>query len=243
MSARLEQVPAGDRELARLYHELSALGARAEGRRVPWPHGGASPEEVVVLGAQAARHDPRLLWVVVELLARDYARFNPLALRRAALRARWPAAVAVALEFARRAAGSTELDDYARFVSAPITPAPGERFFLGTHAFAGRLARRDAEESLAEYKRWGYLGREEPFSKELGARARGTLGRPERLNLLRRLAERRGAVTFGEYAAAVGGRVTRRQLSRDLQDAPFLKREGRTRAARYVLVPGAANPS
>jgi hypothetical protein len=237
--AGLEQVPSGERELARLYHELSAVGARAEGRREPWSHGSPSPEELVVLAAQAARHDPRLLWVTVELLARDYTRLNPLTLRRAALRARWPAAVAVALEFARRAAGSAELDDYVRFVTAPISPASGERFFLGGHAFAGRLARRDAEESLAEYKRWGYLGREEPFSKELGARARGTLGRPERLNLLRRLAERRGSVTFGDYAAAVQGRVTRRQLSRDLRDAPFLKREGRTRGARWVLVPAA----
>ncbi len=205
-------------------------------RREPWAHGSPSPEELVVLAAQAARQDARLLWVTVELLAREYATLNPLALRRAALRARWPAAVAVALEFARRAAGSVGLDDYARFVTRPISPAPGERFFLGGHAFAGRLARRDAEESLAAYKRWGYLGREEPFSKELGTRARGTLGRPERLNLLRRLAERRGTVTFGEYAAAIQGRVTRRQLTRDLQEAPFLRREGRTRGARYRRV-------
>lgn len=237
MSApRLDRVPEGERELARLYHELGAIGARAEGRRERWSHGSPSPEELVVLAAQAARHDPRLLWVTVELVAREYARLNPLALRRAALRARWPAAVAVALEFARRAAGSAELDDYVRFATGPISPAPGERFFLGGHAFAGRLARRDAEESLAEYKRWGYLGREEPFSKELGARARGTLAPAERLNLLRRLAERRGAVTFADYAAAVQGRVTRRQLSRDLRGAPFLRREGRTRGARYLLV-------
>jgi hypothetical protein len=189
-----------------------------------------------VLAAQAARHEPRLLWVTVELLAREYGRLNPLLLRRAALQARWPAAVAVALEFARRAAGSAELDDYARFVTAPIAPAEGERFFLGGHAFAGALARRDAEESLAEYKRWGYFGREEPFSKELGARARGTLGRTERMNLLRRLAERRCSVTPGDYAAAVRGRVTARQLSRDLRDAPFLEKEGRTRGTKYRLV-------
>jgi hypothetical protein len=243
----LDRVPAAARELARLYHELAGIGARAEGRRAPWGFGKPSAEELVVLAAQAARHDARLLWVTVELLARDWARLNPLLLRRGALRARWPAAVAVALEFARRAAGSRELDDYVRLVTAPIAPAAGERFFLGGHAFAGPLARRDAEESLAEYKRWGYLGREEPFSKELGTRARGTLRRPERMNLLRRLAERRGAVTFAEYAAAVRGHVTARQLSRDLRDAPFLKKEGRTRGTRYRLVgeavTGAAAPA
>jgi hypothetical protein len=232
---RLDEVPRDERELARLYHELAAIGARVEGRRHRWRFGTPSPEETVVLAAQAARHDARLLWVVVELLARDWGRLNPLALRRAAQRARWPAALGVALEFARRAARSEELDDVARFVTAPLAPARGERFFLGAHAFGGAQARRDAEESLAEYKRWGYLGREEPFSKELGTGARGTIGRRERMNLLRRLAERRGEVTFPEYFAALRGRISPRQASRDLRDAPFLEREGRTRGARHRL--------
>ncbi len=235
-------VPREEEELTRLYHELAAVGARAEGRRTPWRLGRPSPEELVVLGAQAARHDPRLLWVVVELLARAYDRFDPLKLRRAAVRARWPAALALALEFARRARASSELDDYAAFVTSPIAPADGERFFLGTRALGGAHSRRDAEESLAEYKRWGYLGREEPFSKELGTAARGTLAPPERLNLLRRLAERGGAITLAEYRTALEGRTSARQASRDLAAAPFLRREGRTRGARWVLRAADAGP-
>jgi hypothetical protein len=231
--ARLDDVPREERELSRLYHELARAGARVEGRRYAWRHGSPSPEELLVLAAQSARHDPRLLWVVVELLARSYASFNPLELRRAALRARWPAALGVALEFARKAAPSAELDDYARFVSAPITPARGERFFMGTRAFGGGLARRDAEESLAEYKRWGYLAREAPFAKELGSAARGTLEQNERRNLLRRLVERRGSVTLAEYLEALHGTVSRRQAQRDLREAPFLKKRGNTRGARY----------
>jgi hypothetical protein len=240
----LDEVPHDPRELARLYHELAAIGARVEGRRYPWRFGKPSPEELVVLAVQASRHDARLLWATVELLARGYARLNPLELRRAAQRARWPAAVGVAFEFARRAARSEELDGYAEFVTAPIAPARGERFFLGARAFGGVQARRDAEESLAEYKRWGYLGREEPFSKELGVAAHGTLGRQERMNLLRRLAERRGEVTFAEYFAALRGRVSPRQASRDLRDAAFLEKEGRTRDARYLLraPPAAVRP-
>ncbi len=99
--ARLEE-----RELPRLYHELAAVGARAEGRRVPWRFGHPSPEELAALTAQAAREEPRLLWVLVELLARGYDRFDPLKLRRALARARWPAALGVAFEFARRAVRS-----------------------------------------------------------------------------------------------------------------------------------------
>ncbi len=174
-------------------------------------------------------------WVLVELLARGYDRLDPLKLRRALSRARWPAALGVAFEFARRAARSPELDDVAAFVMARTAPAPGERFFLGTRAFAGELARRDVEESLAEYRRWGYFSREEPLAKELGAQARGTLGPRERLNLLRRLVERRGEVALGDYLAALRGRASRRQASRDLARAPFLVRRGATRGSRYRL--------
>jgi len=231
----LALVPLVEAELPRLYQELAGIGARAEGRRVPWRYGRPGPEELLVLAAQAARQEPRLLWVLVELLARGYDRFDPLKLRRALARARWPATLAVALEFARRAAPSAELDDVAAYVVARVAPARGERFFLGTRAFAGALARRDVEESLAEYRRWGYYAREEPLAKELGAGLRGTLARPERLNLLRRLAERRESVAVGDYLAALDGRASRRQASRDLASAPFLRQTGATRAARYRL--------
>lgn len=229
------EVPRAPNELARLYHELSRIGARVEGRREPWGLGRPSREELVVLAAQAARHDARLLWVTVELLARRYPEFDALKLRRAAQAVRWPAAVGVAFEFARKVVGSAEFDDLAAFVTAPLRPARGERFFLGAHAFAGAQARRDAEESLAEYKRWGYFGREEPFTKELGTTARGTLDAPERLNILRRLAGRRGSVTFAEYFEALRGRASARQASRDLAAADFLVKEGQTRNARYRL--------
>jgi hypothetical protein len=243
----LHEVPRGEAELARLYHELARVGGRVEGRRSPWRHGAPGREEVLVLAAQASRHDPRLLWALVELLARAYATFDALALRRAAGRARWPSTLGVVLEFARRAAPGQELDDWAAFVARRLPPpARGERYFLGTRPFGGEAARRDAEESLAEYKRWGYLGREEPFAKELGAAPRGSMERVERLNLLRRLASRRGTVTHAEYAAALHGRVSARQATRDLGAAPFLRRDGRTRAARYRLVPpeagGQASP-
>jgi hypothetical protein len=232
-------VPHEPAEIGRLYHELALLGARTEGPRSPWRFGSPGPEELLVLAVQASRYEPRLLWVTVELLARSYDRFNPLELRRILVRARWPSALGVAFEFARLAARSRELDEVAAFVMAHVAPARGERFFLGTRAFAGELARRDVEETLAEYRRWGYFSREEPIAKELGVAAHGTLGPSERQNLLRRLVERRGTVTMGEYLAALRGRASRRQASRDLAVAGFLVRSGNTRGACYRLAPGA----
>jgi hypothetical protein len=233
----LARVPLDEQELPRLYHELARLGARTEGRAVPWRFGTLAPVELVVVAAQVARQEPRLLWALVELLARGYDRLDPLKLRRALAAARWPAALGVALEFARRVARSPELDDVAAFVAARVPRARGERFFLGTRAFGGALARRDVEESLAEYARWGYFSREEPISKELGVTLRGTLGPRERRNLLRRLAERGGTFGMADYLAALAGRASRRQASRDLAAAGFLERSGSTRGARYALRP------
>jgi hypothetical protein len=228
-------IPLEERELPRLYVELEAIGARVEGKRVPWRFGQPGPEELLVLAAQASRQDPRLLWVLVELLARHYDRFDPLKLRRALADARWPATLGVAFEFARLVVRSAELDDVASFVLAGVRPARNERYFLGTRSFAGALARRDAEESLAEYLRWGYMSREEPISKELGSPAHGTLARPQRMNMLRRLGERSGEFTLGDYLEALRGRASRRQATRDLATTPFLTRSGITRGARYSL--------
>jgi len=228
-------VPLREGEFPRLYAELAAIGGRVEGKRGPWRFGRPGPEALLVLAAQASRQDPRLLWALVELLARHYDRFDPLKLRRALAEARWPATLGVAFEFARLVARSSELDDVATFVLANVRPARGERFFLGTRAFAGALSRRDAEESLAEYLRWGFMSREEPIAKELGSSAHGTLARPQRMNMLRRLGERSPEFVLGDYLEALRGRASRRQATRDLATAPFLTRSGTTRGARYRL--------
>jgi hypothetical protein len=190
---------------------------------------------VVALAAQASRYDPRLLWVVTELLARHYDRLDPLRLRRALSDARWPAALGVAFAFARKVAPSPELADVADFVMKRVPRASDERYFLGTRSFGGAQARRDAEESLEEYRRWGFLSREEPVAKELSGAAVATLGPDARLNVLRRLVERQGTITLADYLAALRGRASARQARRDLARAPFLRKEGSTRGTRYSM--------
>jgi hypothetical protein len=231
--------PPDEATLARLYYELGRLGARTVGRHTEWQYGSPSAEELVVLASQAARYDPRALWILVELVTNNLTALNPVKLRAALRNSRWPAALGVVFEFARRVTQDPELDNFHRFVMRGSPRAQGEQFFLSTHSFAGAMARRDAEESLAEYKRWGFLSREEPFAKELGTRAHGTLARQERLNLLRRLVERLGSISLADYRDALGHKASSRQASRDLAIAPFLIRTGATRGARYSLKPQA----
>jgi hypothetical protein len=223
--------------LTRLYHELGRMGAPARGDRVEWAYGEPTPEELVVLASQAARHDARLLWTLVQFVALHSDRLDPRKLRVALRASAWPAALGVVFEFARRARPSQELGDTARFVLSRTAPATGEQFFFSSGAFGGEQVRRNAEESLAEYKRWGFFGREEPIPKELGVTARGTIDLPERMNVLRRLARRSGTLTVADYLDALGGRVSSRQATRDLASAPFLVRRGSRRGTRYALRP------
>jgi len=229
----LEAVPTED-ELARLYYELARIGARASGDRAPWRYGRPSKEELVVLACEASRYDPRLLWVAVSFLTQKYDGLNPLVLRRVNDRARWPAALAVAFEFARRVRPEPELRDVAEFVVRRVSRARDELFFIGTRKPGGKMIERIASESLAEYRRWGYLGSEVPIAKELGSTVRGTMAWAQRRNVLLRLG-RRGAFSPTDYMNAIDRCVSRRQAARDLSAADFLVREGNTRAIRYRL--------
>jgi hypothetical protein len=76
----------------------------------------------------------------------------------------------------------------------------------------------------------------------LGARAEGKAvawgfrsPEPEELVVL---AARQGTIAIRDYLAALRGRASRRQASRDLTTAPFLVQVGATRGARYRLAAG-----
>ena len=221
--------------LTRLYHELGRIGAPARGERVEWKYGELTPEELVVLASQASRYDPRVLWTLVQLVALHFDRLDPRRLRVALRTSAWPAALGVVFEFARKAQPSPELADTARFVMSRTGPATGEQYFFSAGAFGGEMVRRNAEESLAEYKRWGFVAREEPIPKELGVTTKGTMDLSERMNVLHRLARRKGTVGVGDYLEALGGRVSLRQATRNLAQAPFLVRRGSRRGTRYTL--------
>jgi hypothetical protein len=59
----------------------------------------------------------------------------------------------------------------------------------------------------------------------------------ERHAIMHALLERLGTFRLSDYLEATGGRVSRRQASRDLAEAPFLVSEGNTKACRYHVSP------
>jgi hypothetical protein len=231
----LVRVPTDD-DLARIYFELGERGASATGSRAEWPYAPASDEELVVLAAQMTRHDARLLGVLVELLLRRWRELSPVALRDSMKRTRFPQALAVAVEFARDAAGDPELTLWARHVCHGWPRrVPPEHFFVDDVRPGTRLAERRRGRSLLPYSKWGFVGIERPTFDPHRKRAVGRYDSPTRRRILDALVTEAGpeGVTVGRYLDAVDRSISRQQARSDLVRAG-LHPSARGPAARWT---------
>jgi hypothetical protein len=214
----LVRVPTDD-DLARMYFELGERGASATGARADWLYAPASDEELVVLAAQMARHDARLLGVLVELLLRRWQQLSPVALRAALRRTRTPQALCVAIEFARGAEGDPELTLWARHVCHGFARhEPPAHFFVDDVRPGTRLAERRKGRSLAPYSRWGFIGVERPTIDPFRKRSVGRYDTATRRRILQGMTAS-GAVTLSEYLDALGGSISRQQARADFRAA------------------------
>lgn len=231
----LVRVPTDD-DLARMYFELGERGASATGARTEWPYAPANDEELVVLASQMARHDARLLGVLVELLIRRWRRLSPMVLRDSMRRTRFPQAFAVAVEFARDAEGDPELTLWARHVCHGWPRrVPPEHFFVDDVRPGTRLAERRRGRSLLPYSRWGFAGVERPTFDPHRKRSVGRYDPATRRRILDALVTEAGpeGVTLGRYLDAVDGSISRQQARSDLVRAG-LHPSARGPAARWT---------
>lgn len=227
--------PPTDDDLARAYFELAALGASASGRRSPWPYEPRSPEELVCLCCEMSRHDPRMLGVLIELIANGFDRLHPTHLRRAMQTVRFPQALCVVLDFAREVRADRELTLYARHVCAYVPRlTPFVHFFVDDVRPGTKLASERMGRSLAPYSRWGFLGMERPTVDPTTKRTVGRVDARTRHQILQRLNEQddgRG-FTLNDYLSAIDGEVSRQQARADLIAEGF-EPIGHGRGARW----------
>ncbi len=147
-------------EFGRLYHELSAIGAPAVGKRSRWAYRIEGPEALVALAGEMLRYDPRLLTILLQLVLERWERLDPLVLRRWMERMRWPQALLVVFEFARGASSDPELRYFADYLSAGWRRVePAERFFLDVGRPPDRSSRRVSRRNLRAHPRLRLSGR------------------------------------------------------------------------------------
>jgi hypothetical protein len=227
----LRHVPSED-ELARMYGELSALGAPAGGEHRSWPYEPRSREELICLAAEMARYDARLLTILVAW--HGWLTLNPLELRGAMRTMAAPQALCVVLTFVRGAATDDELRRFSDYVCGGWPRvAPPERFFFDLERPHTKLAERRMGRSLTQYSRWGFVATERPQIDVFDKRAIGHYDQATRLDVLRRLAQRRGELRIAEYLAEIDDAVSRHQAVLDARAVGLVQR-GRKRGTRWA---------
>lgn len=225
--------PPSEPELERLYYELAQLGAPSVGRRSQWPFQVESTEHLVALAGEMLRYDPRLLSILLSWFATTWHRLDLIRMREWMRRMRWPQALLVVVEFARRArASDAELRFAADYLSAGLRPVdPPERFFFDIERPGSRRAEQRLGRSLEAYSKWGFTGSERPAVDVFEKALVGRYDAPTRQRIARDLAGR-GAISISEYLDAIDHTVSRPQAVHDLRAAGLVLR-GRGRGARW----------
>jgi hypothetical protein len=190
-----------------------------------------------------ARFDSRLAELWVFSAEKNWTRILPVPLREENLSIPDPAIMAVLLEHVELLMKDKNLLEpfrlWKELVTWKIPLGQNEQFFIGLHGFSPAQAMKIAEKTLKLYQKWGYFGDEvliNKFKQRQENSPRTYLDLPARKMALKELMEKRSSFTVDDYIEECGGNISRRSAQLDLQQAPGLKRVGRTRAQIYKTI-------
>lgn len=210
-----------------MYYELAKLGANSAGEFAKWPYDPREKEELLALACDMSRFDPRLLDILVDYFTRHWKNVNPACLRGYYKKMQSPQTVAVICEFLKGADVSDETLYFAEYLAKGVAPAEPQFYFHNLYAPGGKLAQRAVEESLYEYKKWGFFAVERPKT--------GTFDNSSRKNILLRLFLSRGSISIGDYLGELEHSISRQQALLDIKGMANVMIEGKGRGARWKL--------
>ena len=219
--------------LSRLYYELGKIGARSVGAKRPWRHPPENREALFALACDWSRFDPRLLQVLVEYGLRCWKTLSPQRLRESMHQMETPQTVGVVAAFIQ----STQSSDSERilfwdYVTADLEGVPPQFYFRDLYPPGSRSAERAAKESLDEFSRWGFLGRERVIVNTQTRQGAGRWNSGARLNILRRLFQEHKSLRISDYLEELSHSISRQQALLDLKKVGA-RPEGKGRSAKW----------
>lgn len=234
MTSVLRGGPSRD-ELERLYYELGRRGGKCVGERRPWQVRIAALEDLIAFAAHSARYDPRLFHVMALYFIAHWREVNPLALRERYAQLQTPQIFAVIGEFVAHAVADLECRYFFEYLSAGLEAVPAQLFFIDVFPPGSEAVLREAGESLAEFRKWGFLSRERPIVDSETRQTSGTWSASARKQILKRLLQKKNRISTGDYLHAVQHSISRQQAIVDLRHAAFLKPCGKGRGSYWTL--------
>jgi len=199
-------------------------------------------EQKLALWIQWARLDPRLAFILLQYLSKNWKKHNPMALHEALAHQPWPEALGPLLLFLLKEIPTIQersrLKIWGTLVLKDFNKAPFESYFIGLRAFAGKLLQEDAEKSLSPYLRWGYFSQEnliqEKNKKKLEKKT--LLKKAQRMHILNSLIQSHSRFTVKDYRRKLKGLVSVRQAELDLKNHSGLKKVGQTKGRTYSVI-------
>lgn len=231
----LKQIPNED-DLQRVYYELAAIGARCIGKKKKWPYKAANKYELLALAAEMSRFDPRLFEILVDFFITHWKEINPKKIRDQYGHTKDPQVFCVIGEFLKKAINGPESAYYADYLADGTSSVPTQFFFHSIYNVGGKMAQKALEESLAEYKRWGFLATERPTVEAEHKGTIGTLDSSSRLNVLRALLARKKTIQVSDYLKALGNSISRQQALIDLKKCNIAAKRGKGRGSYWKMV-------
>ncbi len=229
------KTPPSDKHLGRAYYELAQIGAQSGGAQSSWPYHPKNREELLALGAEMSRYDPRLLGILVEYFLNHWNDVVPQRLREWYPKMESPQTFGVIAEFVKEADASPEILYFMNYLQDGLSPVASQLYFKNLYTPASPLSQRSAEESLAAYKKWGFLARERPTIDVYQKKTVGFMDKNSRVNLLKRLFKDKHEITLKDYLQALKHPLSRQQALLDLKAIAQLQKNGRGRGACWML--------
>ncbi len=226
------QIPT-HQHLERAYYELQKIGARAVGHRSAWSYHPKTNEELLALCAEMSRFDPRLFGILVDYLAQNWKRVNPLLLRQAMQKFETPQAWGVMGEMISSLQPSSETVYFFEYVTRNLAPVSPQLYFINYYLPGSHLMQKAALEPLEEFFKWGFLARERPVIHGEKRISAGYWGNYARTNILKRLLTQNQDITLGSYLQALDHTISRQQALNDLKNFPGLKLKGKGRGGMW----------
>lgn len=221
------------KHLSRLYWELAQLGASSVGKKYAWPYRLKSKEALLALAADFSRYDPRLLSILVSWFYQHWQDFSPQALRSFYPQMKSPQTIALIAEFLKTLTDKPELTCLMVYLQGGVEAVPFQLYFRGLYRPGGRMSQRAVLESLAEYRRWGFLARERPVLDVFKKTPLGHLSQEARLFCLKELLEEKKNIQLSDYLKALPLAVSRQQALQDLKKLAKLKPGTSGRGAQW----------
>lgn len=182
-----------------------------------------------------ARLDARLLELLIKILAENFQRFNPIAVRNGNNESANPALLCAIIENCTPLIKKTQQKlwpHWKKCIQSEVEPAPFQSFLVSQDLIRPLEQQNEIRNNLETFKRWGFYNSEPPYSLKQNT-TRTILRKKDRLRSLERYLQKNKTITVNEYLKVLSGLIARRQAQRDLKAFSGLKGKGFTHRRKY----------